>query len=213
MSVMERYHALVRTLVKDEPRARKPARVASPEVMHYRVLVRLQHRQSLLQMFEPVATHVGAARFERIVDDLRRLHPPTDPNPSRWSAAFAEHVVERADLDDRAKALTELLAARIEVNLAPDVPWERGIRPGSALRAFGCDPRGANDARPTVLAIHRDEDGLVRTSPLDREAVAAWGLEDGEADRSMLASAGIDDTALARGRARLISIGVLRPDR
>ncbi|MDQ3032862.1 MAG: hypothetical protein M3Y87_10625 [Myxococcota bacterium] len=211
MSVMERYHALVRTIVRTAPtKARRPARGASAEPMHYRVLVRLQHRQSLVQMFEPVATRIGPARFERIVDDLRRLRPPTDPNPSRWATAFAELTSERDDVDARSKAITELLAARIEVNIAPDAPWERGIRPGALLRAFDCDPRVDGGDAPTVLAIHRDDDDHVRTSPLDRDAVAAWGLESGEADRALLATAGIDDAALERGRARLLTVGVLR---
>lgn len=221
MSVMQRYHALVRAIVRDDPKrpsARAASRGASAKVLHYRTLVRLQHRQSLLSMFGPVAEALGAARFERVVDDLRRRSPPSDPNPSRWAAAFAQHLSERADVSEHVKAVAELLAARVAVNLAPDDDGAGdGVRAGAELRVFSCDPRralagaagAAGAARRTVLAIHRDREDRVQVSELDRDAVAAWGVASGDAEPAELARAGIDDDALARGRERLVDLGLL----
>lgn len=210
MSVMARYHALARTLVRGEGGSHGASRAA----LHYRTLVRLQHRQSLLQMFEPFQRRVGAPAFERIVDALRRAEPPRDPNPSRWALSFAAHVAERDDVDERAKALAELLALRVAVNVAPDVEWERGIRPGAELRAFRCDPRAELEALdaspPAILAVYRDDAERVRAEPLDRDAVAVWGVESGEADLELLVRSGVGEEALARGRARLVALGLLR---
>lgn len=239
MNVMELYYDRVRRALRSTPddvssevasskasksgRGRKtksttaPMTVKSQGVPRYAGLVRAQHRQSLMTMFEPLATRVGTKRFERLVDGVREHAPPRDPNPSRWATVFADYVGRQKDIDEYAKALTEYLALRIGVNIAPSVEWPGGIRPHAELRAFPCDPRAAlkegkklESTPPRVMAIFRDDDCRVRVEELDHEAVAVWGLETGETTAEELGRAGVDASALARGRARLLELDLLR---
>ena len=101
--------------------------------------------------------------------------------------------------------------------MAPDSDWQRGIRPVAALRAFGGDPRAppagpaaSHAAGPIVLAVYRDDAEQVMSARLGLEEVVVWGLESFEADLETLLRVGVDDAAIARGRARLRALSLLR---
>lgn len=210
--VMGRYHDFARAVIQGQA----SRHAASEGALHYRTLVRLQHRQALAQMFGPVMARLGASRFDALVDALRRSHPPRDPNPSRWARAFADHIASEPAIALAIKELAEYLATRIEVNLAPDDVSVGGGLAKVELRAFQHDPRASPKNKPkrtspVVVAIHRDSDGYVKSHELDRDATAAWGLETGQTDRHALAAAGVDEARLARGRAHLVACGLLRP--
>lgn len=212
-SVMARYHDFARALIQGQA----SPHAASEGALHYRTLVRLQHRQALAQMFGPVMARLGASRFDVLVDGLRGSHPPRDPNPSRWARAFADHIASESGIALEIKEMAEYLATRIEVNLAPDDESDGVALAKVELRAFEHDPRVSAKAKdsqkrasPLVLAIHRDMDGYVRSHELDRDAISAWGLETGQTDRQALSAAGVDDACLSRGRARLLACGLLR---
>jgi hypothetical protein len=214
---MESYYALIRGLVRGNPPDENAERAEGAAAV-YRTLVRQQHRQVLVQLFEPIRALLGESNFERLVDRVRCAAPPRDPNPGRWVDAVA--VVLEADpgLDDLTRALAAFLALRCKAQLAEDTQWTTGLRPNASLAAFACDPRVGLAARyvsaatrPCILAIFRDDAGCVRTPALSPQAVAAWGLAAGETDQAFLSSAGVDEAAVTLGREQLRALGVWRP--
>jgi hypothetical protein len=210
---MERYFGLIRRLLRaDAPVAEANGADGPADI--YRVLVRLQHRQVLMQLFTPIRTLIGESDFEQLVERVRRTCPPRNANPAGWATTVAAMLEADTESDGLTRALATFAAMRCEAQLAEDAPWTTGLRPHAALAAFACDPRLGPAARatmrPCVLAIFRDDEGRVRAPALSPEAVAAWGLSAGETDRAFLASVGMDEAAIARGHQQLRALGLWR---
>jgi hypothetical protein len=211
VSVLERYHALLRAIIRPAPEKDYPA-PSLGDPMTYRALVRLQHHQPLAQVFEDVRRSLGGPRFDALVDTFRLASPPTHPQPACWTRPFADYLAEQPDVPLPIIERADYLALRTEQAMAPDLLLHT---PGSAgeLRAYAHDPRSEirSDASPVNVLVVRDQHDVVRAFALDLVTVAAWGLAHRQTDRAALSRAGLTDEALKQARESLVRMGVALP--
>jgi hypothetical protein len=202
------YHRLVRTLVGGD--ARPPAGVGDPRV--YASLVRLQHRQPLLQVFgEALARKEWAAPTSGLLEAYLAHCPPRDTHPGRWAAGFAAFVSGRGEVPLALREQLDYLALRLSQSLAPDEPrCGHGTR--GEPRLYTHDPRSAPLAAeepkpPVVLLVFRDLRGAVTALVADGATLGAWGLACGECDVAELGERGITGNMLRAAEQRLRRAG------
>ena len=205
MTALAAYHALVRSFVRGSTSAPRAGQGASV----YAALVRLQHRQPLVQVYGSARSRDGGGALERLIDAFVEAHPPADVHPGRWAIGFGQLVCEREDLPIALREHVDFLALQLAQSLLPDDP-DLGTGTWGEVRAYTQDPRSEAPSGGAVVLVFRSATGLVRVLDADAATIGAWGLAIQQCTASELAARGIHETSLETARAALRGAGHAR---
>ena len=224
------YHRLVGTLVRG--RRELPAGVGDPLV--YASLVRLQHKQPLVQVYGALrgrrfadrpdsaapadsdAPADSAARVDALFEAYLDASPPREAHPGWWAVGFADFLAEREDLPLALREGADYLALRLSQSLCADESLlgqttlghgTLGHGTRGEVRAYAYDPRRTEPSGPVVLLVFRARDGALVTIEANAAMVGAWGLACGECDAAQLAARGLSESLLVAARQRLREAG------